>query len=324
MQYRTAKGFSGPASLGILFALVGAGLILTGISQFLIAFSFLPAGTGIDQMEGVLKKAIADPANVKFVIAMQAVGTLLLMFIPARLFSLIVHGKSWHWLGISRHFNYMQVALAFLIIFAANFAAIPFDQFTRSCVSHFPGLYQKALQMESDYAMQVEVLGSLRSVSGFLIGLFIIALLPAFFEEVFFRGVIQDLFTRWWGRPFIAILVTSLFFSLVHGSVFLFISRAVLGIALGLIFYYTRNVWVSFLAHFINNGLAFSQLFFSGGKTSAMDEGTGNILLDWTAAAIAIVVSVLLFRFLKKRSDACVATIQEKESTMQSPFSNFQ
>ena len=134
----------------------------------------------------------------------------------------------------------------------------------------------------------------------------------------------SDLFTRWWGRPFIAILITSLFFSLVHGSVFLFLSRAVLGIALGLIYYYTRNVWVSFLAHFINNALAFSQLFFSGGKTSAMDEGTGNILLDWTAAIIAIVVSVLLFRFLKKRSEVCVAAIQQKEYLTRVPSYHFE
>lgn len=323
MQYRTAKGFSGPASLGILFALVGGGLILTGVVQFLIAFSFLPSGTGLDRMEEMLKKAISDPANVKFVIAMQAVGTLLLMFIPSRLFSLIVHGKSWHWLGLNRHFNYVQVSMAFLIIFAANFAAIPFDELTRSCVSHFPSLYAKALQMESDYASQVEILGSLRSVSGFFTGLFVIALLPAFFEEVFFRGVIQNLFTRWWGRPFIAILATSLFFSLVHGSVFLFISRAVLGIALGLIFYYTRNVWVSFLAHFINNGLAFTQLFFAGGKASAMDAGTGNLLLDWAGAGMAVVISFFLFRFLKKRSEVFLAAIREKESQIEPTFINF-
>jgi hypothetical protein len=274
-------------------------------------------------MEEMLKKAIADPANVKFVIAMQAVGTLLLMFIPSRLFSLIVHGKGWHWLGLNRHFNYVQVAMAFLIIFAANFAAIPFDQLTRSCVSHFPSLYAKALQMESDYANQVEILGSLRSFSGFITGLFIIALLPAFFEEVFFRGVIQNLFTRWWRRPFIAILVTSLFFSLVHGSIFLFISRAVLGMALGMIFYYTRNVWVSFIAHFINNAFAFILLFFVRGKASAMDEGTGNILLDWAGAGIAVVVSFFLFRFLKKSSDLFLPRIQEKENQTESPFINF-
>jgi membrane protease YdiL (CAAX protease family) len=324
MQYRTAKGFSGPASLGILFALVGAGLILTGIAQFLIAFSFLPSGTGVDRMEEMLKKAIADPANVKFVIAMQAVGTLLLMFIPSGLFSLIVHGKGWHRLGLSRHFNYVQVGMAFLIIFAANFAAIPFDQLTRSCVSHFPSLYAKAIQMESDYATQVEILGSLRSVSGFFIGLFIIALLPAFFEEIFFRGVIQNLFTRWWGRPYIAILITSLFFSLVHGSIFLFISRAVLGIALGMIFYYTQNVWVSFIAHFINNGIAFTQLFFVSGKVSAMEEGTGNVLLDWAGAGIALVVSFFLFRFLKKTSHLFLPKIQEKENQPESSFINFQ
>lgn len=316
MQYRTVKGFNGPAAAGVFLALVGMGLILTGLAQFIIAMSLLPAGTGIDQMESAIKKIITDPAHVHVAILMQAAGTFLLMFVPACLFSLVVHGRSWHWLGFSRQFDLVQIGLAFLIIFAANLAAIPFDQLSRSLLSHFPSLYQKAVLMEAEYAEQVEALGSLRSLPGFFIGLVSIAFLPALFEETFFRGAFQNLLVRWWGIPFLSILFTSVIFSLIHISFFLFIGRAILGFALGLIFYYTRNIWVNIVAHFLNNAIAFSQMFYAGGKAEAMEGGSGILWFDWLNAAAAVIASYFLFRYLKKRSASYAAKIEEKENAL--------
>lgn len=318
MQYRSVKGFSGPAALGVFLASLGAGFILAGSAQIIMIMSMLPPGTDFSQTDVLIKKILSNPQHATFAILMQAVATVLLMFFPARLFSLLVYGRGWHWLGFSRHISLLQAGLAFLIILSANFIAVPFDQLSRSILSHFPSLYQRALEMESDYASNVELLGSLRSFSGFFIGLSVVAFLPAFFEETFFRGAFQNLLVRWWGRPLLAILTTSVIFSLIHISLFLFIGRAILGFALGLIFYHTRNVWVNITAHFLNNAFAFSQMFMGRAKAVPVEEGSGNVRLDWMYAAAAVIALYFMFRYLKKASDSQVLKIEEKENLLQS------
>jgi hypothetical protein len=61
----------------------------------------------------------------------------------------------------------------------------------------------------------------------------------------------------------IALVITSILFSLIHASYYLFISRFVLGLALGLLFYQTKNIWINIFAHFMNNLLALAALFYN-------------------------------------------------------------
>lgn len=97
------------------------------------------------------------------------------------------------------------------------------------------------------------------------------AFFPALFEEVFFRGALQNLLVRWWKAPLLAIVVTSFIFSFIHLSVYLFISRALLGFILGLLYYRTKNIWVNVIAHFLNNVIAVTQLFVMSNQKEKMD-----------------------------------------------------
>jgi membrane protease YdiL (CAAX protease family) len=81
------------------------------------------------------------------------------------------------------------------------------------------------------------------------------------FEEFFFRGVLQNLLVRWLKKPIVAIIITSVIFSFIHASYYLFISRFILGFALGLLFYQSKNIWVNTFAHFLNNFIGVVQLF---------------------------------------------------------------
>ena len=55
--------------------------------------------------------------------------------------------------------------------------------------------------------------------------LVVMAFFPALFEEIFFRGAMQELLERWWKKPLLAVIFTSIVFSLIHMSVYLFLSR---------------------------------------------------------------------------------------------------
>ncbi len=102
----------------------------------------------------------------------------------------------------------------------------------------------------------VKEMMSATTVGGLLANLFVVALMPAICEELFFRAGIQNLLQRWWRNPHIAIWVTALIFSLVHGEIFSFMPRFLLGALLGYLYVYGRSLVPNMLVHFTNNAIA--------------------------------------------------------------------
>ena len=70
----------------------------------------------------------------------------------------------------------------------------------------------------------------------FFVNLFMIALLPAIGEELFFRGALQRSFTKMFSNPHVAIWVTAFIFSAIHMQFFGFFPRLFLGAAFGYIY----------------------------------------------------------------------------------------
>jgi uncharacterized protein len=131
--------------------------------------------------------------------------------------------------------------------------------------------------------------------------LIVIGLLPGIFEEVCFRGGLQNILVRWLKNPWAAILLTAILFSVIHISYYGFLVRFALGVVLGLIFYYTGNLWLSILFHFLYNGLQVTALYFvtmSGNKATKDIEENFPI---W-AGLIALVLIVYAFIKLKENS----------------------
>ncbi|GCE12572.1 CPBP family intramembrane glutamic endopeptidase [Tengunoibacter tsumagoiensis] len=74
-------------------------------------------------------------------------------------------------------------------------------------------------------------------------------------EEIFFRsfvfmGLLRDMALGW------AILVSSLFFAVIHGDPGSFLLLFVIGLALAFLRWRTRSVWPGIILHMLNNGLS--------------------------------------------------------------------
>jgi len=76
----------------------------------------------------------------------------------------------------------------------------------------------------------------------------LIALMPAIFEELAFRGYILAQLDRWL-RPGEALLVQAALFSVLHVSVAVFLSHFIMGLALGLLRRRTNSLYPGMLAH---------------------------------------------------------------------------
>ena len=92
--------------------------------------------------------------------------------------------------------------------------------------------------------------------SDLIFNLLIMAIIPSFGEELFFRGFLQNIFLNFFKSSHLAIVITSILFSLIHFDLEGFIPRLFLGAILGYMFLWTQSLWVPIIAHFVNNALA--------------------------------------------------------------------
>jgi len=302
MNYRSVKGFTGWAQLGILLVFLGAGFVLAGGVQLLIGFQLIPAGLPPDKMAEAMINSMLQPENVGAARLSQVLGTFFLFFIPSVLFTLICHGKNIFWLGFNKHINGWQIILGFFLIFLANIIANPLADLSKSLLVNFPKLNALGMVMEAEYTKQVMALSNLKSWGEFIMAIVIMAFFPALFEEILFRGALQNLLVRWWKKPLLAIIASSLLFSLIHMSVFLFVSRVVLGFVLGLMYERSKNLWVNIVAHFLNNTVAVIQLFWLSTHKQKVEVDKLDPDVPWWAALIALSISIGLFLLFEKVS----------------------
>lgn len=90
--------------------------------------------------------------------------------------------------------------------------------------------------------------------------LLVAAVGPAVCEEALFRGLLLSSL-KGKTRPFLAILIVSLLFGLSHMSIFRLVPTFVLGLYLTFIVHRTGSVYLSMLAHALNNGLAAALIY---------------------------------------------------------------
>lgn len=302
MEYRSVKGVTGLGQLGILLVFFGAGFILAGAVQLLIGMWLVPSGMPLDKMADAIVKAMMEPRHVGHARLAQVAGTFFLFFLPAVLYLLICHGKNKFWLGFNKHINSKQVILGFFLIFLANVIANPLAELSKDLATNFPGLNALGLSLEAEYSKQVMALSNLNSWGEFLMAILIMAFFPALFEEIFFRGALQNLLERWWKAPLLAVIVSSLLFSLIHLSVFLFLSRAILGFVLGLMYQRSKNLWVNIIAHFLNNTVAVIQLFWISKHQQKVEVDKLDPNVPLWGGLVAVAVTYGLFLLFEKAS----------------------
>ncbi len=134
-----------------------------------------------------------------------------------------------------------------------------------------------------------------------VLNLLILALTPAVCEEFFFRGSLQRLMLRWLNRPWAAIIITAVIFSLAHGELFAFVPRFFLGAFLGALYYYSGVIWVNVLVHFLNNSIVVvSYYLYQVGAISTEPEMLLHFPV-WVVALTGLLSAILFFLLLRRK-----------------------
>lgn len=129
----------------------------------------------------------------------------------------------------------------------------------------------------------------------FVVNLFVVALLPAVCEELFFRCGIQQLLQKCFkNNAHVAIMLTAVIFSLAHGEFFAFVPRFVMGMLLGYLFYLSKSVLVNMLVHFCNNAVIVVLYFLYNNGTIGIDPSE-PLLMPWLLTTLCAMAALLLF-----------------------------
>ena len=292
MSERISFKYNFPRQLSILLMLIGGGII---------AGSLISAGVWILMTGKGLTNLETDMSNPKYyyaVIMLQVISTFFIFFLPSWIFAKLCYSKPVQFTGFQTRFNFKQVVWIVAIL-ALTF---PLSATLAELARLIPlpnDLKTKFDTMETTREAQEAILIKINSLSKYLVSIIVIAILPAIFEELLFRGVIQNIFTKWFKGPWVAILLTAFIFSIIHLSFYGFFVRFALGIILGLIFYYSGSLWLVIIFHFFYNGLQVTALyFFNMTENPNVKDIEGNFPL-W----VGIIAIVILFYAFKKFKD---------------------
>jgi membrane protease YdiL (CAAX protease family) len=284
------------------------------IVLFLIAFFcvgvFLLMGQGLlNALWGVNlfenRNALTDFGNEQVV----QMNRLLLLFqhlglfiVPAIVFSRL-SSTSWkNYLGFRYVMPRIAVASVFVMI-----AALPLINVLAwlnegmILPEYLSGLEKVFAEMEESAKEITMAIAGTGNFVSLLLNIVVVALLPAFGEEMIFRGLMIPIFRKWTKNVHVSIWLSAFFFSALHFQFYGFLPRFILGGLLGYLFVWSKSLWAPILAHFINNALALVLLFLiARGSISEEVDSFDPTLSDWIWVAVSfIAVSGLIYYITK-------------------------
>ncbi len=143
-----------------------------------------------------------------------------------------------------------------------------------------------------------------KGTASLLINIFVIAMIPALGEELMFRGVLQRIMLKFSPKGHLAVWLTAILFSAVHFDFFGFLPRMFLGLTLGYLMLYTGNLWLSIIAHFINNSIGVLGYHFFTDEIKAMEASQVPISMEeFIWVLMLLLVSFITFRNIVKQSE---------------------
>lgn len=228
----------------------------------------------------------------------SAVQNLVMWILPAVVVAIFLSKRPISFLGLNRIAGWRSVA-GILILYIVGMPVLNQIIYWNEHIS-FPSwlseLESVMRQMEDSALSTTEILLNSTSIGGLMISLLIVGLLTGFSEEIFFRGALQKIVGSNGMNPHLAIWISAFIFSLLHFQFFGFLPRMLLGAFFGYIYLWTGSIWMTALAHAINNSIVVVTSYLTNiGYNLSEIENVGVVEQGVPIVAIISLVLVVLF-----------------------------
>jgi uncharacterized protein len=288
MYDNNSKGISFTAGFFMLIAFTIAGIYLASLINNQL--SIVMTGKNVEQ----LLSGTMVPVNPWVYKLIQSVNAIVGFFIPAVVVASLLNRHPMKLLGFSSGITAKQVGLVCLITAAALFVggALGYLNYQIPIPADWKIRFDK---METEYKQQAQAILSLKNSGDYILALGIMGFLPAVCEETLFRGGLQNFLSRSTRSPWLAIIVVSFIFSAAHFSWYGFLFRLTLGIVLGCLYHYSGKLWLSILAHFLNNAVVITAYYIYIRQGKPIGEAMGETPSSyWGLLALPVLIGLLL------------------------------
>jgi len=231
---------------------------INNVSKFILlitlVFSFLLFSTLIGILalvplfgSGVIGLLSApDFTSVSVVNAMKAIQILNMaggLLLPAAIYLWLCSSETKSKGGFLKSINYLPIIFsAILMVFAQPLIGLisGLNSYLKlpEGLSFIENWMKNA---ETQGEMITEAFLSTTTTGGLLVNIFMVAILPAFAEELLFRGALAGLFKDWTKNIHLAVFLSSFIFAAIHLQFYGFLPRFLLGMALGYLFFWSGN-----------------------------------------------------------------------------------
>ncbi|MCO5290133.1 MAG: CPBP family intramembrane metalloprotease [Chitinophagaceae bacterium] len=291
---QNSRGISYKAGFFMLVVFAVGGMFLASLIS--MAIIMLMTGQSFSAAD-----LLTNPQHYRLMQVVQSVSAIVIMFLPTLFTAGRLNKRPIELTGFKGSITLRQLGLVILITACglALSSALGYMSYQIPFPKDWKIYFDK---WENDYMKQAASLIKLDNGLELFISIIVLALVPAICEETFFRGGLQNYLYRSNGKKWMSVILVSLIFSIIHFSAYGFLSRFILGMVLGLVFHYTRRLWLSILVHFINNAMAVIVLYVQHSKGKPLAELMSD--KDGTYwGFIVLPLIFLLFIKLKKESE---------------------
>ncbi len=241
-----------------------------------------------------------DTTNTQTLKLLQLFQSLGMFIIPPFVLAYLWSEKPFSYLKLNTSVHlwdvFMVILIMILAIPAINLLSAVNQQLVLPDFLHSFEEWMKSTEAETAITTQKFV--QVKGIGALAFNIFLMAIIPALGEELFFRGTVQKIFTEW-KKAIPAIWITAVIFSIIHFQFYGFVPRMLLGAYFGYLLFWSGNLWLPIIAHFINNALAvlFYYLKFNGYKVIDIDTiGTGNTIWLGILSLIVTLGSIIMLR----------------------------
>lgn len=294
-------------NLIIILLLVGLGFVIVGpIIGFFIALPFYD-GSMVELAEAIQSPLENPDIKIPFYI-IQGCATFVGLIVAPAIY-LMRERQSLGDFFAPRGMAWLPAAVTMIVVII--FMAVNSVFIEWNSEFNFPGFAKEfeawAREREDTAAELTRFLTDFGSIGELFLALLIIAVLPAIGEEIVFRGLIQNELFRGTKNIHISIWFAAILFSAIHFQFFGFVPRMLLGALFGYLYYWSGNLMLAILAHFVNNAVSVVALYLYQQGTFTFDLESQESAPSYVVIMSAVLTAGLLYYFYKYYHDRKIA-----------------
>jgi hypothetical protein len=282
-----------PWSQFSLFVGLGGGMLIVFVLLATVIYKVAGLGVPVGSGDGQAGAAAIETSKL-----IQALFSLTVFGLTGYLYArLTFHDRPGYQLGLRRAARSSFYLLAILLLLFS----LPAEEWLGDVNKRIP-LWHWMVRAEQDNDRQVAAFIKVYYPIDRVINVLVMAAIPAFCEEICFRGALQRMMIQICKRPLTGILVSAFLFSFFHFQFEGFLPRMFLGVLLGAAYWYSGSLWVPILAHFFFNAV---QIVWAMSGSPVSPTKTPSIPLLFVLGSFVIVVGLL--SSMRSRSTATYA-----------------